>query len=94
VHRTFILGLGGRFRVIRVDWFLRFGRNLSIPPPRYPPVNIDGFLTRIGGANNWQEKLTIAAEIVALRLKGLSQHGYVTPCRWGAIGTETLASRR
>jgi hypothetical protein len=38
-------------------------------------MKIMNIFTRICWAYNWQEKLTIAAEIAVLRLKGLSQHG-------------------
>jgi len=38
-------------------------------------MKIMNIFTRICWACNWQEKLTIAAEIALFRLKGLPQHG-------------------
>jgi len=38
-------------------------------------MKIMNIFTRICRARNWQEKLTIVAEIALFRLKGLPQHG-------------------
>jgi len=55
--------------------FLRFAGSLSIPQRLGQRLRIMKFLSEISLGSNWQEKLTIVAEIDLFCLKGLPQHG-------------------